>query len=167
MVYAWRFVGDALVDRMSKLITGDDNYSAVEGSFGSGRTEFWRALLNHYWGSTRFLLGYGLGSVHEFFSKYYVTPLSHAHSDLLELLYTFGVVGAVLYFFFYYNLIRFIRGCNPSPEKKLLLGAVTTYLFVAFSTGTIMRAEFYPMGIAIPILTYMIKNKDSIKEIQS
>lgn len=167
MIYSWRFVGDALVDRMSKLITGDDNYSAAEGSYGSGRTVFWGALLNHYWGSARFLLGYGLGSVHEFFSKYYVTPLSHAHSDLFELLYTFGIVGAVLYFIFYYNLIRFIRRCVSSPEKNLLLGAVITYLFVAISTGTIMRAEFYPMGITIPILIYMLKNNISIKDIQS
>lgn len=167
LVYSWRFVGDALIERMSKLITGDDNYSAVEGSYGSGRTEFWGALMNHYWGSAKMLFGYGLGSVHEFYYRYYVTPLSHAHSDLFELLYTFGLIGAGTYIAFYFKLIKYVRSFTSSPEKLLLLGSISTYIFVAISTGTIMRAEFYPMGIIIPILLYMVEHKKNINEIQS
>ena len=150
--FMWGYAGSSLTSRFLSLINGDTNYSAASGSYGSGRSLFWMALLKESVSSIRVTVGYGLGSVHEFFSCHWTSALSHAHSDILEILHTFGIVGLLLWSMFFYSICRYTKKFKKSAAKVLLKGCLLSYTFVAIATGTILRAEFFPMAITIPLL---------------
>lgn len=148
---AWDVVGAKIVVR---FMEGTGSSSGMQ-AYGSGRSEFWMYLLNDFESKGNFLLGNGFGSVYECFSKGWRMALVHAHSDFFEILYTYGVLGILIWVLFWKGV--FVIGMKSFDKelKKMILGLVVLYVFIAFSSGCILRAEFFPIAIALPILIRM------------
>ena len=157
IIAAWKYVGPQLVVRFAELFEGDNGN---DNSFGSGRTVYWAQILKGYINSGNYLFGNGMGSVFEFFSKenMYV-KLPHAHNDVLELLYTFGFIGAIVWCMFIWDSLKDTINQKKSKERQLLFCCIAIYIFVGFSSGIILRAEFFPWVIAFAILLKSIKTR--------
>lgn len=146
---AWSIVGVKLLYRFMEY---SDGSSQLE-SYGSGRTEFWKYLINTFFHKGNYLLGNGFGSVYEAYSNGWYLALVHAHNDILEITFTFGFIGVFLWIKFWFSTIKSNYNSAPSKNKRLVYCAIVLYLFVAFTSGCILRAELFPQMIALSLLT--------------
>lgn len=157
VIAAWKYVGPQLVLRFTELFEGDSGDSS---SYGSGRTIYWAQIFNGYIEKGNYLFGNGMGSVFELYSRENVyVKLPHAHNDILELLYTFGLVGAVVWCMFIGLAWKDIIKQKKSKERQLLFCCIAIYIFVGLSSGIILRAEFFPWAIAFALLLKSIKTR--------
>lgn len=151
---AWERVGAQLVLRFTELFEGDRS----GGSYGSGRSTYWTQIFEDYLEQGNILFGNGMGSVYEFYSKIdpYVS-LPHAHSDIFEILYTFGLVGLISWGLFIGRSLKFAIMSSYSKDRQLLLCTIVLYIFIGASSGILLRTEMFPFSIALAILINRIK----------
>lgn len=88
-------------------ITGDSR------SFGSGRSTFYPWLLKKYFSSfnsapVKFYFGYGSRAVEKYMGTVYGHSL-YAHSDWLQILYSYGLLGFFLFLWIHIQFIKVIR----------------------------------------------------------
>lgn len=158
VIRTWRYVGAKVINRFMEYSSSTSDIA----TYGSGRTEFWRFLYDKYLDNFHWFLGNGLGSVYETYSKYWHSNLSHAHNDLLEILYTFGLVGLALWAIFLYKSYKTVRHSIKYEGQKIFYCALVIYLVVALTSGAILRAEMFPMAMALSIL---LPKKNSIRSV--
>lgn len=151
IVLAWKSTGAVLTSRMLELVQGDTRYGDTV-SYGSSRSEFWLVLMLRFIENGNYLFGNGLGSVMDCFDHYYLVALPHAHSDVFEILYTFGLVGLTLWLLFVISLFRYIRKIKDTNIKALLYCAYVLYMFSGVVSGALMRAELFPLFISLGLL---------------
>ena len=150
LYFFYRFE-DLILLRFNDLFEAD-----THGNYGSSRSDFYSIIWNDYLNNPQYMLfGKGLGSVANFYHKNGY-PLSHAHNDFLEIIYTFGLLGISIwaliiikylklaFFYFKYNKVK----------SSLLFYIIVTYLIVGVTSGTILRNSLIPMLMTLAILSY-------------
>lgn len=158
-VYVWHRIGFAVFARMQQLF--QTQYAHGSTSYGSGRSVYWLSLLDNFRESGNWFLGNGVGSVYEHYcTRFLYVHLSHAHSDLFEILYTFGAIGLLAWLGFCVSFIKEVRKNTLMPSRRMGYGIIFLYLFVALTTGIIYRAEFFPMGIAMGLFLKLSQQKN-------
>ena len=163
----WDFVGAKLLRRIFEYTDATSDLN----TYGSGRTEFWRFLFKKYIDNWNWFLGDGLGGVYEAFSFYWVRNLSHAHNDVLEILYTFGIVGLMAWFLFLYRSVYYVKRVCDFGNRKTFYCAMAVYIAVAITSGCLLRAEMFPLSMAFGLLMqkqrrveFSFTNKDNVEQ---
>lgn len=159
---AWEFVGAKVMRRFFEGHTSAEEMEFYQGSaYGSGRSELWTFLYKRYLENEHYLFGYGMGSIRELCITYWRIGLSHAHSDVFELLYTFGISGLVIWIYFWIRTTIYVVKSKLSIHfKKNYYCTLLVYLIVAVTSGALTRAEMFPLAIALPILLSPIKDTE-------
>ncbi len=160
---AWDYVGDRVIKR---FFEGHSSYESMEfyggGGYGSGRSEFWKFLFDKYVENENYLFGNGMGSIREVCFAYWRIGLSHAHSDVFELLYSFGFFGLLFWGLFWIKTtIYVVKSKLELFYRKNFFCAILIYLVVGATSGALIRAEMFPMAIAIPILLQPLRNTET------
>lgn len=108
-------------------------FSAEELATGSGRTDFYKIALNEIANRNliRFLIGSGIGSSVDLLG-------TGVHNEYLEMLFSFGVIGLLLYASFIFGIITQTIKLYKISTKLGSIAAMSTalYLILSFvSTG--------------------------------
>ncbi len=161
IVYAWRYIGDAVLYRFENLITGDSG--GTKDTYGSGRSEFYMIVWNDWLNSKTLhvLFGKGLTSVEHFLIG--IDNVQHAHNDFLEIIYTFGLLGIGIWFLFILQLWKLKKQIKLyTPENiNLYYISIISYLIIAVASGCILRITTMPLALSLSILLSQVQKKRS------
>src|SRR6266542_3713988 len=161
IVYAWRYIGDAVLYRFENLITGDSG--GTKDTYGSGRSEFYMTAWNDWRNSKTFnvLFGKGLTSVEHLLIR--IENVQHAHNDFLEIIYTFGLLGIGIWFLFILQLWKLKKQIKLyTPENiNLYYISIISYLIIALASGCILRITTTPLALSLAILLSEVQKKRS------
>jgi len=161
IVYAWRYIGDAVLYRFENLITGDSG--GTKDTYGSGRSEFYMTAWNDWRNSKTFnvLFGKGLTSVEHLLIR--IENVQHAHNDFLEIIYTFGLLGIGIWFLFILQLWKLKKQIKLyTPENiNLYYISIISYLIIALASGCILRITTTPLALSLAILLSEVQKKCS------
>lgn len=134
-----------------------DMFEADEqGNYGSGRSDWFALLFRSYtekpaywlWGFGPQKVGWVLHG-----AGY---PFNVAHSDVLELLLGYGIVGTFLWYYTFYKMYKIGSSHRVQSEDRMLIYmSILSYVFMS----TISGALFNPNFIVIPIFYGLILNK--------
>lgn len=129
-------------DRFSDMLEANDS-----GYYGSGRTGWWVILIEKFVESPQnWLFGFGLGSVSKTM-QHAGFPYGSAHNDYLEIIFTFGIVGGILWFTNVWKAFCLFRKTPEKSNKPLLLMYIFTYLLSALASGAFHIISF--VGVAL------------------
>ncbi len=104
------------------------------------------------------IIGYGMGAEFSFFNPITYRTLTtwYIHNGYLFMVYKFGLVGAFLYLFFYFHMLRVTaaeaRGCEDKATKLLLLSFEC--VMIAMLIVNLTSPQFYDR-VALLILTVL------------
>ncbi len=136
--------GDKLILRFSDI--GTDNA-------GSGRLFLWQLLLDN-WVNAEIsdkLFGFGVQATNNYLGQVYAN--FYSHSDWLEMLYNYGIIGFLL---FIWLIICFIRVLQYNINNNALILPMAlfliTFLFKAIYSGSMMHNSFLYQIIPVSIV---------------
>jgi len=149
-VYVFRtsLTNQYMVNRMASMIEGNT----------SGRNEIYETLFFNWYHSDNIInliFGFGFGSSLD------IAGIK-AHSDWLELLTSFGLIGILLYLFIFYAAARNIWTRNWMADKRILLLCVVMIWFFV-SMISMMYNSFDGFLFAI-LFAYLLGNKEEAIE---
>lgn len=128
------------------------------GYYGSNRTGWWMALINNFFTSPQhWLQGFGLGQVALHMAKAGF-PYGHAHNDYIEVGYTFGVVGMILWFGTIWKLYKLSKKKRFVRYAMIIRMGALSYFLVAVFSGVTSNVQF----ICIAIFAAIIVTKRNI-----
>lgn len=150
--FLWNTFGNLLLIRFKEITEGGE-----DGSYGSGRSSFYLIVWNDWLnGNESILLGNGLTSVKNLFSKKSEIELHHAHNDLLEILYTFGLLGISIWFYFinsFWALRKRLKQVNPQFVNIFYMLFIS-FMTISISSGTILRISTIALAMSLSLLMY-------------
>ena len=137
-VIGWRSqAGQDLLNRM-------DDLNPTKGS-GSGRYIFWRISLNHILNRSidAQMLGEGMGSIRDVMYKHFGLAIG-SHTELLDMLYAFGIFGLFTVVWWYLGLIRFVNYLRVSkdPTLQAVSSTIVILFIVSIGQGSLSDASF-------------------------
>ena len=164
LYYTWGYIGEAVIYRFANLLTGDSG--GTKDSFGSGRSEFYMTVWNHWKNGDMFgvIFGNGLTSVQELLLKYH--NIRHAHNDFLEIIYTFGLMGVLAWLtllFRFWKLRSQIKLFSPD-NLNLFYICFISYGVIAMASGCILRITTLPFALTISVLIYKVQEGKGVKQ---
>lgn len=131
------------------------------GYYGSNRTGWWMALINNFFTSPQhWLQGFGLGQVALYMAKAGF-PYGHAHNDYIEVGYTFGVVGMILWFGTIWKLYKLSKKRRYVRYTMLIRMATFSYLLVAIFSGVTSNVQFICIAIFAALI---VSNRKKTKK---
>ncbi len=126
-----------------------------EDTSGSGRDILYTILINHYRNAEikNQIFGFGINSVQEYTGWYYhgSGTSAFAHSDWLQFLHDFGVIGIIILTWFHLQFLALIfqHYKNNSPHAPpLLMGYVILFLVNIYS-GQLMSPNAIYLGLLL------------------
>ncbi len=130
---------------------------------GSGRGNMYSLILNDVFGDNievfKLLFGNGIYATKQFFGE----TIHHfivAHSDVLEILYDFGILGILLVLYFFRSVYKlFIRYKKTIEGDALLIWIITIGLSSIYSVNLFSPEMIY----SILIIAYLDAKKPVIK----
>lgn len=145
---------------MSRVV---DRFNDIEETGGSGREDMYGRLLAHYQSSSfgDKIFGHGYDAVKE-----QVLGIS-AHNDLLEVLYDYGLISALLYVYLLVRIIllaiRLIRFRMTMRFELLMTWVVLAFLLVLSMLNCIITSSIYVFVIYLELglVIAQLKNKNS------
>ena len=162
LIYAWGYIGEAVLFRFENLLVGDGG--GRKDSFGSGRSEFYLTVWNTWLHGDLFsiIFGYGLTSVEQLLMR--VHNIKHAHNDFLELGFTFGLIGIVIWLLFVLRLWQLKKQLNFfNPEStSLFYICFISYLVICMASGCSLRITTMPFAFTVSILLYQVQEAKSL-----
>jgi hypothetical protein len=161
----WQYFGEKIVDRFSFLLRGDESYS-YSNSYGSGRNIFYMIILTS-WAKSGYIqeiVGHGLSSVNDLLKAEYV-EISHAHNDILEMLYVFGIIGVFCYSYMCYQLIKLRKYLKKYLNKytNTYNVCLISFIIIALISGTLYKFEMIIFSLVIGSLASKIENARRFK----
>lgn len=141
-----------LTDRYDRSV---DRFERIETDLGSGRGNIIERFFDDdVWDVTTFpenLIGNGFES----YSDKYERKLAAAHNDFLEILYSYGFIGLMLYLFFLFKLLRRCISLLKTKDLRFLSAQVSLILFIVYGAfANVFYFFFYslPLFFMIGIL---------------
>lgn len=129
---------------------------------GSGRASFYPFLINKYLDSFKsspvnFFFGNGSRSVQKFMLKKMGIGI-YAHSDWLQIMYDYGVIGLLVFFFGFHFLI--LKALLKAYKQKYKYTSMLTMTYVNFSlaniySGMTFHAASFFFGMSLALYDYM------------
>lgn len=143
----------AIEIRFVDMFEADSN-----GNYGSGRSDWYALLFNTYLKNPLYWLqGAGPQQVGILLDK--AGYLFHnAHSDILELLIGYGMIGLLLWLYTFCQIFILSRKRTTSENRKLIYMSISSYLFISAFSGSIFNPNF----IILPISYGLFLNKKKI-----
>lgn len=134
-------VGDAFLTRMEGL-------KVWAGGTASGRTVLWKLSIDHFFQSD--LLAQIFGAGPREIPELMLNLLGNAvgsHSEWLDLLCSYGIIGAFIYMCLYLVLAKTFfqlrsHGCSTSPAA---LGAISMLFFLSLASGGTLSPTLAPL----------------------
>ena len=115
----------------------------VRNETGSGRYELWAATIKCI--EERPILGYGLN---QFRAVLPSTEKASSHNNILETLFSTGIVGLLLYLFFLFNFFTYC--VKLSRQYKSPFFILMSVAFILFGmSNNILTIEFVPFLLAL------------------
>jgi len=149
MYFTFDRLGEALIYRFEEMFVGSD-----KGDYGSGRSEFYKIVYDNWLqGDLGLLFGNGINSVKTLLMREY--GITHAHNDYLEIGYTFGFFGLLLWIGIIITLFSLRKRFVYDPMTlNLLYIVVISYLVISLASGCVLRVTTVPFGLSIALLLY-------------
>lgn len=152
-----------LEDRFEDVFVANDR----TGEYGSGRTGWWMILIKNFFNSPHYWLqGFGLGQVALHMEKAGF-PFGSAHNDYLEIGYTFGVIGLVLWFGTILKLYVLSNNKRLEHYSMLIKMAALSYVFMSFFSGATHQPHFMCISLFVALILrekrYMKKRTLEVK----
>ncbi len=135
------------------------------GSFGSGRSIFWKHIWDGFWDGNilQLLFGNGTNSVPALLRKSYGMAIG-AHSGWLDALYTFGLIGFCIYASTVFILLKknkFVNKMLPYMKNMLLILFILFFVKSSTSHGywdiTVM-----PFSMVLAIIAHQLRQQRKI-----
>ena len=148
LIYGYQFYlqNEYLISRFEQLEEGNS----------SGREEIYANIFSN-WANSESLFniffGYGFAGSRQLSGK------ALAHNDWIELLSDFGLLGVVIYIFFFYHVFKYAIKLNVQSQYRLMLLCILTMWFATslFSMGYVSNDGYlrsiilgYILGISNP-----------------
>lgn len=107
-----------LIDAVENILMRNE-VDAARGEVGSGRNEFWMIVIYSYLDSNPFsyLLGNGYFSVNTLLAEKYGNAIG-AHNGFIDHLYTFGIIGILIYFRCFHLIYKIYKLINKKLCKN-------------------------------------------------
>ncbi|MFR9542656.1 MAG: O-antigen ligase family protein [Rikenellaceae bacterium] len=92
---------------LARFSAEETSYASSETILMSSRDMIWFTVLNAFHDSSLFniVFGHGVYQVPKLFYHQHLTGM-HAHSDWIHILYDYGIVGLVNFFFIHFSMLR-------------------------------------------------------------
>ena len=128
-------------------------YNALTG-ITSGRSTFWLIDLQKYWESPILnrILGNGFNFVRYVNETYYTTAI-WAHNDFINIICCNGIVGLILYFYVYFEMVKSAMPSNME-RKVVVFMTVAFHICCLFNAMFNMLYSYFAAALAIPILLF-------------
>lgn len=125
-----------------------DTFEASDsGYYGSGRTGWWMVLVHNLFQSPQhWLQGFGLGQVAQHMAKAGF-PFGSAHNDYLEVGYTYGIIGLILWYGTMWKLYALSNKKEHVQHARIIRMAVLSYLLIAFFSGATHNVLFVCIAV--------------------
>jgi len=153
---------DSYFDRVNALFIGDDDS-------GSGRYIFWNLILKRIameFGLFEYFFGEGVGVIDEFLLLRFGAAIG-AHNDVLDLVFTYGILPAFFLVLFYFtvviHLIKLKASFNNSPVEYLCAWGIVFYLiFTSIVSGGAIDVQASALFFALGITLAVINKRDKV-----
>lgn len=150
-----------------RLLRVFDRVSRISEDGGSGRTDIASDILHKdipdLLSFPELFIGNGFSSIQ---NKYNYT-LEAAHNDILEVLYSYGSLGLILLFLFYYKIFKLFTNLKKEQPQEAMVALMTLLLIISYALMANIFFFFYysiPLFITIGVLeglkfnSYLPKN---------
>ncbi len=141
-------IGNDFLNRLEGL-------NVWEGGTASGRTIIWKFSLDHFLKSDLLsqIFGAGPREIPELMQNLLGNAVG-SHSEWLDLLCSYGIIGALLYIFMYVMLIKTFmqlrsRRCPTSPPA---LGAISMLIILSLASGGTLSPTLGPVYCFLALL---------------
>ena len=139
---------------------------AEAGSVGSGRSEFWLIVWENFWAGDiiHILFGNGLSSVGKLLNKIYGMPIG-SHNGWLDMLYSFGILGFILYLRVIVNFLFRNRRVSKSLSQyhNILLIIFILFTVKCSTSHGWWDISVIPIGLTLAIISSRYKLKQEEK----
>jgi hypothetical protein len=145
--FVWSLV---LASQLQVII---ERFSSLKDDGGSGRSQFYPLLLERWWKADFFhwICGFGFWSTPEYLDKVWIDHI-YAHSDILEMLHDYGVIGVLSYLMILLGFFALFRHTWRLRNDGVIIAASIFSLFFisGIISGNVMFREtvylMMPMG---------------------
>lgn len=159
--FVWLLI---LVSQLQVII---ERFSSLKDDGGSGRSQFYPLLLERWWEADFFhwICGFGFWSTPEYLDKVWIDHI-YAHSDILEMLHDYGVIGILSYLMILLGFFALFQHTWRLRDNGVIIAASISGLFFisGIMSGNVMFREtvylMMPMG-------YMAGRLEKANEIRS
>ena len=143
-----------LVDRFTDMFEASDS-----GYYGSSRTGWWKALIALFIDNPmHWLQGFGLGKVTQFMGEAGF-PFETAHNDYIEIGFTYGIIGLILWFGTIFSIYRLSKMHYNNFDSSLLKMCVLSYLFIAIVSGASYQPHFMSVALFANLVLLKLPQK--------
>ena len=135
---------------------------ADRGDVGSGRSVFWAIVINSYFSSNpiQMFLGHGYFAVNDMLEAEYGMPIG-AHNGFLDHLYTFGIVGLLLYLSVYLVIYRIYNDLKKecSTYSLVVLMIILIFLFRSATSHGWLDLSYIPFFMPLAVILAKRENE--------
>jgi len=139
-------INETRPDFFKKRISDIDNYEQL----GSGRATFYQVIFNSYFrsfhsSSEKFFLGHGSRSVQKILGEFYRGEGAYAHSDWLQMMHDYGLLGISILMWLHFSIIRLVYTGIKTKNQMVPALAMTYTIFFLLNIYSGML--FFPNSI--------------------
>lgn len=161
------FIGGAItfLSQFTNMLIERNQIDAASGAYGSGREIFYKIVLEGWLNADtiQFLLGFGIGSVNQLLLSKFGIAIS-AHSGFLDVLYSYGLIGFIIYLSIFYSLWKYrsdVKKYYPRVYKSYIM-----FISIWFFQNFIIHGFSGPQFICYTIfIGYVISRVNIAKKI--
>ena len=98
----------SFLSKFANMLLERNQIDAASGAYGSGRAAFYEIVFDGWLNADifHFLFGYGIGAVNQLLLSKFGIAIS-AHSGFLDILYSYGLIGMIIYLSIFHALWKF------------------------------------------------------------
>lgn len=153
------------LSQFTNMLIERNQIDAASGAYGSGRAIFYQIVLEGWFNADifHFLFGFGIGAVNQLLLSKFGIAIS-AHSGFLDVLYSYGLIGMVIYLSIFYSLWKYrtkVKKYTPALYKPFIM-----FIFMWFSQNFIIHGFAGPQFICYTIFIGYVISKVNFAKVQ-